>query len=149
MRGDLCLDFNRVLGFVREHMAMPVSEGMRAIGWERGGRIVAGVLFEGFNGQNIWMHVAGEPGGHWMSRQFVGACFRYPFVALGARRASVHVAASNLASLRLVLSLGFTEEARLTGAAHDGSDLVLMVMWREQCRFLGERYGKRIERASA
>ena len=76
MRGDLCLDFDRVLCFMREHMRMPVSEGMRAIGLERDGALVAGVLFEGFNGQNIWMHVAAEPGGRWMSRRFLGACFR-------------------------------------------------------------------------
>lgn len=149
MRGDLCLDFDRVLCFVREHMRMPVSEGMRAIGLERDGALVAGVLFEGFNGQNIWMHVAAEPGGRWMSRRFLGACFRYPFVGLGARRASIHVAEGNAASHRLGLHLGFTEEARLKGAAHDGGDLLLMVMWRDQCRFLGERYGQGIQRASA
>ena len=53
--------------------------------------------------------------------------------------------ASNTDARRFNEHLGFREEARLMGAAADGGDVLLYVMWKEECRFLGrvdteERY---------
>jgi hypothetical protein len=55
------------------------------------------------------------------------------------------VDASNTDARRFNEHLGFCEEARLIGAAADGGDVLLYVMWKAECRFLGrvdtgERY---------
>lgn len=110
--------------------------GMKGLGLERDGELVAGVLYEGFNGKNVWMHVAAEPGSQWMTRPFLRYCFEYPFNEMKVDRVSGYVNASNEAARRLDEHLGFKQEARLTGAAPDGGDVLIYVMWRQDCRFL-------------
>lgn len=111
-------------------------DGMRGIGLRRHGDLVATAIYEGFNGQNIWVHLAGLPGGRWMTRDFLRAGFAYPFKVCGVNRLSGYVNASNTDARRLNEHLGYEEEARLKGAAPDGGDVILYVMWRENCRFL-------------
>lgn len=111
-------------------------DGMRGIGLRRHGDLVATAIYEGFNGQNIWAHLAGLPGGRWMTRDFLRAGFAYPFKVCGVNRLSGYVNASNTDARRLNEHLGYEEEARLKGAAPDGGDVILYVMWRENCRFL-------------
>lgn len=126
----------RVYAFVRERAPVPLSAGMKALGLERDGKLIAGVLYEGFSGPNLWMHVAAEPGSNWLTRGFLRAVFTYPFVQLGCRRVSGAVDASNTAARRFDEHLGFREEARLRGAAADGGDVILYVMWKEDCRYV-------------
>ena len=38
------------------------TEGMRAIGLRKDGELVAAAVYEGFNGQNMWVHLAAVPG---------------------------------------------------------------------------------------
>ena len=111
-------------------------DGMRGIGLRRHGDLVATAIYEGFNGQNIWAHLAGLPGRRWMTRDFLRAAFAYPFLVCGVQRLSGYVNASNTDARRLNEHLGYEEEARLKGAAPDGGDVILYVMWRENCRFL-------------
>lgn len=126
-----------VAGFMRQYLpGLKLSEGMVAIGLRRGQRLVAGVVFEGFNGRNVWMHVAAVPGGRWLVRAYLKACFAYPFLVAGVDRVTGYVDASNEAARRFDEHLGFVEEARLSGAAADGGDVILYVMRRADCRFL-------------
>ena len=111
-------------------------DGMRGIGLRRHSDLVATAIYEGFNGQNIWVHLAGLQGGRWMTRDFLRAGFAYPFKVCGVNRLSGYVNASNTDARRLNEHLGYEEEARLKGAAPDGGDVILYVMWRENCRFL-------------
>lgn len=134
----IILDTERVFAFVRSQMPLQRVEGMQAIGLERGGALVAGVVYEGYSGPNIWMHCAAEPGARWLNRDFLGVCFRYPFEQLRVERVSLYVEASNLVCRRFVEHLGFGEEATLCGAARDGGDVLIYVMWRRTCRFLGD-----------
>ena len=117
---------------------MARADGMQSIGLRRNGALQAGVVYEGFNGRNIWIHVAAVAGAHWLVRQYLKACFYYPFVLCGVDRVSGYVNASNADARRFDEHLGFKEEARLRGAAPDGGDVILYVMWRDQCRFLGD-----------
>lgn len=135
-------DAPRVAAFMRAILpGMRMSEDMVAIGLERAGRLVAGVLYEGINPRNAWMHVAAEPGARWLNRAYLRACFAYPFQVCGLRRVSGYVDASNTAARRFDEHLGFREEARLMGAAADGGDVILYVMWRDECRFLEAQHG--------
>jgi RimJ/RimL family protein N-acetyltransferase len=130
-------DLPRVAAFMRQYLpGLRLAEGMVAIGLLRRARLVAGVLYEGLNRHNVWMHVAAEPGARWLTRDYLRACFAYPFKVCGVERVSAHVDSSNVASRRFCRHLGFVPEARLSAAAHDGSDVILYVMWRADCRFL-------------
>ena len=97
----------RVYAFVNSIMPMQLVGGMKGLGLERDGELVAGVLYEGYNGRNVWMHVAAIPGSRWMTRDFLRYCFRYPFDEMGVARVSGYVNASNLAAWRLDGHLGF------------------------------------------
>jgi RimJ/RimL family protein N-acetyltransferase len=128
----------RVFAFVRRHVPVTMSAGMKGLGLERDGELVAGVLYEGYNRHNIWMHVAAEPGKKWMTRDYLRYCFYYPFVELGVARVSGYVEASNDAAVRFDTHLGFKPEAVLRGAASDGGDVIIFAMWREECRYVEE-----------
>ena len=112
-----------------------------AIGLELDGELVGGVVYDGWYGPNVFAHIAGKPGTRWLTRSFLYAMFQYPFVQLGVERITGPVPSTNLAAIRLDTHLGFVHEATLRGAVPDG-DLLLFVMWKEKCRFLGERYGQ-------
>jgi len=130
-------DLDAVLPFMRERIpGFAACEGQRGIGLRRDGVLVAGAVYEGFNGRNLWMHVAAESGARWLVRDYLRACFAYPFLVCGVERVSGYVNASNLAARRFDEHLGFQEEARLRGAAPDGGDVILYVMWRKDCRYV-------------
>jgi RimJ/RimL family protein N-acetyltransferase len=136
MKPELDFDQEAVFAWMRSRLpGYGRSDGARAIGLRRGGVLVAGVAFDGFNGRNLWMHVAADPGGRWLTRGYLDACFRYAFVVCGVDRVSGYVDASNEAARRFDEHLGFKEEARLKGAAQDGGDVILYVMRREDCRY--------------
>ena len=126
----------RVWGFVNSLTPLNLVGGMTGIGLEKGGELVAGVVYEGFNGSNIWMHVGATPGKRWMTRQYLRACFAYPFIQCGVKRVSGYVNASNTAACRFDEHLGFKPEARLHGAAPDGGDVIVYAMKRSECRYV-------------
>lgn len=132
-------DISEVLRFFSLRMPLTPAADMEGIGLRRDGELVAGVIYEGWNDHNCWMHVCAEPGARWMTRSYLRECFEFPFVERGLRTVRGHVNASNAAARRLDEHLGFREEARLCGAASDGGDVILYVMRREECRFIGGR----------
>jgi RimJ/RimL family protein N-acetyltransferase len=137
MRHVLEFDLDKVLPFMHTHIPGFVqTEGMRAIGLRRNGELVSGSIYEGFNGHNVWVHLASIPGGHWLNRMYLRAAFTYVFVQLGCSRLSGYVNASNVEACRFDEHIGFKEEARLKGAAPDGGDVILYVMWRGDCRYV-------------
>lgn len=129
-------DLPRVLAFVRTQMPMAYVENMKSLGLERDGELVAGVLYEGYNGPNVWMHVAAVPGRRWMNRDYLWYCFHYPFNEMNVQRISGYVNANNEQARKFDEHLGFKVEATLSGAAPDGGDVLIYVMRREDCRFL-------------
>lgn len=98
-------------------------------------KIVAGVWFEGWNGANLNIHVAAEPGGKWMTREFLWFVFHYAFEQCGARRLTGWVEESNHAARRFDEHLGFVLETRLKAAAPQG-DMLVYTMWKDDCRWL-------------
>lgn len=143
MSHSLDFEIENVFPFVQILIpGLIVNSGMRAIGLRRDGELVAGAVYEGFNGRNMWVHLAGLPGRSWLNRGFLQAGFHYPFVLCGVDRLSGYVDASNTDARRFDEHVGFQEEARLKGAAPDGGDVILYVMWRHDCRFLGANHGQ-------
>lgn len=123
------------------------SEGT-AIGFAEGERLIAGVLYDNYNGASICMHVAGE-GKRWMTREYLRICFDYPFNQLKVRKVIGLVPSSTPEVVAFDKNLGFIEEHRIRDA-HPRGDLVILSMTKQQCRFLGERYGsQKLAAASA
>lgn len=115
---------------------MASIENMKGVGLERDGELVAGVLYEGFNGRNVWMHVAATPGARWMTRDYLHFAFEYPFDQMGVEMVRGYVNAGNLAAVKFDEHLGFQKEAVLKGAASDGNDVFIYVMRRDGCKYL-------------
>ena len=95
--------------------------------------LVAGVLYEDWNGANIVCHIAGI--GRWATRDYLRIIFDYPFLQLGAKRITVPVASENLTSRKFVEHLGFELEATLKDA-HPAGDILIYRMTPAMCRYL-------------
>lgn len=120
-----------------------------AIGLMEDGELIAGVVFDAWNGASCCMHVAAVDGKAWMTPSYLKACFAYPFNQLKVNKILGLVGSGNKAALQFDLHLGFVPEATLEGAHPDGS-LVVLSMTRAQCRWLPEnRHGKTFSTAAA
>ncbi len=117
--------------------------GAPAIGLERRGEMVAGVIYENWNRRSVTCHIAVQG---LMTPAYLAAIFHYPFVHLGCDKIIAPISEGNAESIELVRNMGFREEARLHDAHPDGS-LLLFTMARHKCRFIGERYASRIKAA--
>lgn len=130
----LTADFERIAAFVKARVPVDVCERMRALGWERDGQLVAGVLVYGWTGPAAWIHVAGD--GQWMTRGFARAVFGYVFRDMGCERLFAVAEASNVKSLRFLSRLGYTTVAELDGAARDGGPMVIHQLLKMDCSYV-------------
>jgi hypothetical protein len=87
------------------------------------------VVYEGWNSQVVWMHVAGR-GGHWLTRDFLELAFLYPFKQLEAESVMAFVAETNDRCCKFVESLGFDNVAVLYGTAKGGDNEIIYRMRR-------------------
>ena len=105
------------------------AEGSSAIGLQKDGVTIAGVIYENWNRQSIFCHIAIEGR---MTKAYLKAIFDYPII--------VPVVSNHAKSIKLVTKMGFTEEARLKDASLDG-DIIFLTLAQENCRFLGVENG--------
>lgn len=103
-----------------------------AIGYERGGELVGGIVFTGYCQTNIVMACVLEAP---LTRRFLRGIFFYPFLQLKVPRVTALIDASNMKSRRLVEHTGFRQEGRMREAAKDG-DVIIYGMLRSECRWL-------------
>lgn len=138
MKKIVCDQPERVGRFVSEIMGNDGWSSYQAIGLEENDQLIAGVLFDNYNGASICMHVAAVPGKRWMTREFLWYCFYYPFMELKVKRITGLVPESNLVARRFDEHLGFKLETRLEDAHPDG-DVLVYKMMKSDCRFLERR----------
>lgn len=117
------------------------------IGWEKDGRLVAGVAYNDFNGANMLMHVASDGSRQWLNREFLWAAFDYPFNQAKVKRVTGLVGEGNKEARRFDEHLGFVLEARLKDA-HPTGDLLVYKMHREGCKWISEDFRKRYAKAA-
>lgn len=106
-----------------------------ALGLAEDGKIVAGVVYEGFNGASVKTHIAIDEKTY-LTKEFLKAIFEYPFNQLKVNKLIGIVDATNTRAVSLNKKLGFTIEGVIEGASSTG-DLLIMTMRRDQCRYLG------------
>lgn len=124
-----------------------LSDSARSLGVIKGGKIVAGVVFERCNGFNVEVAIAATPGSGWADRRTMFQLFAYPFLQLGVQTVTVLVSMANVESLNLATKLGFQSVAIVPFAAQAGAPLVILQMTLEQCRWLRHGQGQK-QRAS-
>lgn len=126
---------SRVSRFVASRIGMNGAFGScSTIGVEQDDELIAGAVYEQYNGRNVFMHVAGI-GRTWMNREILWFSFYYPFEQLKANRITLVIDDSNKDSINLARHLGFTLETKLHDAGRSG-DLLIYRMLKEECRFL-------------
>jgi RimJ/RimL family protein N-acetyltransferase len=111
----------------------------QAIGLKQNGKFVAGVIYENWCGRSITCHIAISGR---LTPRYMAVIFDYPFNMCKVKKIIVPVDATNLKSISLVEKMGFTEEARIKDGMADG-DMILYTLAKEDCKYLGERYGKK------
>ena len=117
----------------------------RALGLRRNGQIVAGVIYQDWNGQSVVMHIAIDGR---LTPSFVGAIADYTFNVCNVEKAIAPVSSDNRNIINLIEKVGFIEEARVRNAT-PGGDLLLYTLNRSDCRYLGDRYAIRAQSARA
>lgn len=113
----------------------------------KGGRVVAGVVYDRCNGHHIEACIAAVPGSGWADRDTLRQLFGYPFNQLGVQAITVLVPYDNLDSLHLATKLGFKPTAIVPFAARGGVPLVILQMYRQDCGWLlhGQKKQQRAE----
>ncbi len=97
--------------------------------------LIAGVVYNEFNGVNINMHVASDGSRRWMNRKYLWTCFDYPFNQCKVKRITGLVGEGNIEARKFDEHLGFELETQLKDAHPTGAMLVY-VMRKPQCRWL-------------
>jgi RimJ/RimL family protein N-acetyltransferase len=121
------------------------AERSEAIGLKKNGELIAGVIYENWNHKSIFCHIAflGR-----ITPSFLAAVFHYPFEVCDVEKIIAPIRGDNRKAINLVTKMGFSEEARIKDATPTG-DLTFYTMTRNSCRFLRNRYGKKITRTAA
>ena len=137
MTTQIISDCAKVYEFLEKNgVPLHASMGTQGLGLIKDEEMIAGVLFDDYNGSNMWMHVAAMPGRRWMTRDFLYATFAYPFLQLNLKRLSGWVEADNLDARRFDEHIGFKQEAVLKQAGRNGVDVIVYSMFKEDCRFI-------------
>jgi len=98
------------------------------------GRLLGGVIYDGFTGSCIFIHQAGFSK-HWMCRDMLWAAFDYPFVQLGVTKLAGTIPSTNGPLLDINLRLGFSIETKIEDG-YPGADMLILAMRRDECRWL-------------
>lgn len=125
-----------------EGPAVFTPESMTAMGCERDGRMVAGFVFENWNGQSMVAHMAIQGRASKEFYRFVG---EYCFVQCGIYKLIAPIPENNWRSINFVKKVGFRSECRIMDAHPDG-DILIFTLIEKDCRFLKGMY---VQAASA
>ena len=115
------------------------ADRSQALGLVRDGQIIAGAIYENWNGRSIMAHFVVEGR---LTRAYLGALFDYAYVVCDVCKVICPVSEGNTKSRKLLCNMGFELEAELSDCDPQGS-ILLYTLRKDACRFLGEKYGKR------
>lgn len=147
MRRLISKEHSRVGAWIQAHGGGYYREGTTCLGLEKDGVLIAGVMYDYYNGSSIWMHVASSVK-HWLDRDYLRVCFDYPFNQLCCKVVLGYVDENNLKARRFDEHLGFKLTAVIP-EGHPKGDLLIYTMRKENCRWLKDRRGETIRTALA
>lgn len=120
---------DRVAVFVAESMGVLFYPPFRSLGIERGGQIVAGVVFNVFEAADVHVSVAGAG---W-TKAFLAECGHYAFSMLGKRRVTVITEQPRV--VRLAEKLGGSIEGCLREHFGEGRDAFIVGILASEYRY--------------
>ncbi len=120
---------NRVVKFVADTCGVTFCPPWTCMGIERDGQVIAGVVFNFFEGADVHVSVAGRG---W-SRGFVHEVGRYVYGTLGCERMTIVTADETVAEL--ALRSGGQREGRLRSHFGPGVDGILIGILRDEWCF--------------
>jgi RimJ/RimL family protein N-acetyltransferase len=126
-----------------QHVVFGAAVGF---GIEQDGEIIAGVVFDDYNGVNINMHVASSKP-RWMTRELLWMVFDYAFNQAKVNRITGLVGEGNTAAREFDEHIGFTLETTLK-AAHPSGDLLIYRMFRDECKWLKREFHGKTQRTA-
>jgi len=127
---------SRVVNWVKFRTGLSLGATAVGIGEERNGKLIAGVSYDCWTKKNVFVSLAVDES---PSKLFWAVVADYPFEKLQCDRVTAMLEGSNTKSAKVTQHMGFTEECRLKGAAADGSDLVMHVLHKDDCRVFNWR----------
>lgn len=111
------------------------------------GNLRGGVLYTNWTGigGSVCVHLAGWDR-YWANRALLAVGFDYPFNQLGVKKIFAQVAVSNEAMIDIAERLGFKRELgdQLIRDVYPDGDMLLLSMYRHDCRFVEQRPPLRI-----
>ena len=106
-----------------------------ALGLITNGQLVAGIVYNNFEGASAEMHVSAIEGSRWMTKEFLFSAFDYPFNQLGLRRVTGRIKKRNKRAAAFVKHLGFKYEGTMRHYFAD-DDALIFGLLRGDCRFI-------------
>ena len=106
----------------------------------RNGRLLGGVIFQNFMGDAVNIHVAGISRG-WLTRELLATIFDVAFNRLKVKQVLGFVPETNARALAFDQKIGFVPIFTIPDVV-PGGGLVILSMYRNQCRWLKEDHGQ-------
>jgi hypothetical protein len=129
-------DHQRVGRWMQEHHAGYYRDGSTCIGLTRHGELVAGAMYDQYNGCSILMSWAIDGP---ITRQWLWYIWAYPFLQLKANVVLGFISSTNLKSIKLAERMGCVSVADIPKADQSGL-LCMYAMYRDDCRFIRSPY---------
>ncbi len=124
--------------FVSERLqGLAIREPAQGIGYTRNGHVVAGILYEDWNGASVVCHMAASGR---FTREFLRIAAEYAFRQLGVHKIIAPVFGDNFRMRNVAGKMGFILEGELRDCAPHGVSILTYTLTAENCPFLGERY---------
>ena len=132
------VDGEHVAKWVGERLAILDWGSCTAIGVERSGELIAGVVYNRYSWPDICMHVAAVEKSGWLTKRNLAVFFGYPFNQLNCKRVTALVPSKNAHALQFDLKLGFQYEGFLRDGMPD-DDLIVLGMLKKDCKWLNPK----------
>lgn len=114
-------------------------EGIRsvvaALGITKGSQFIGSVIYSRYRPPDVEIHIQTvDP--HWCNRRVLKHIFSLPFNQFGCSRCTAQTDPANPAVVNFLERIGFVREGILRKASPAGTDLYIMGMLREECKWL-------------
>lgn len=126
----------KLLTLLQEGAGVQPSPELMMVGWVIGNQLVMVVGFDTFIGKTCHIHVSMAKGFNFTPKKMLKEVFEFAFNEKKLKMLVGVVNSRNEAALKYDLHLGFEESVRFPEMHDDGGDIVVLVMRREQCRYL-------------
>lgn len=128
--------------FLHLYAHVQPSADLKMIGWVRGGELSMVVGFNGFVGKVAQIHVGMLSDFHYTPKAMLREVFGYAFNLAERKLLLGIVSSKNLDAIRYNEHLGFNELWRLPDMHEDNGDIIVMGMYKHECRYLVPNHTK-------